>query len=59
MYPRRDTPLLLVPKRDNAHGLGYKPNAGLMKSLGTKEGGPGKGPNIAGMHTTFVSLCMY
>ena len=48
MYPRRDTPLLLIPKKENTHGLGYKPGVGLMESLGAKAAGVAKGPNIAG-----------
>lgn len=47
MYPRRDTPLLIVPKKENTHGLGYIPNAGLMADLGSQGSVP-KGQNIAG-----------
>lgn len=38
MYPRRDTPLLLVPRKDNSHGLGYTPGMGLNASLGVTGG---------------------
>lgn len=48
MYPQRDTPLLLIPKKDNTHGLGYKPGMGLMETLGAKGGSTTNGPNIAG-----------
>ncbi|KAH8104114.1 hypothetical protein BXZ70DRAFT_1005660 [Cristinia sonorae] len=46
-YPRRDTPLLLAPRKDNTHGLGYSPGMGLNESLGVKGSGGTKGPNLA------------
>lgn len=48
MYPRRDTPLLLVSRKDNSHGLGYTPGLGLNESLGGRAGGENKGPRLAG-----------
>ncbi|KAK7686311.1 hypothetical protein QCA50_010535 [Cerrena zonata] len=41
MYPRRDTPVLLAPRKENAHGLGYRPGISLNESLGV---GGKKGP---------------
>ncbi|THH28376.1 hypothetical protein EUX98_g5824 [Antrodiella citrinella] len=46
-YPRRDTPLLLVSRKDNSHGLGYKPGMGLNESLGVQDGAGVKGPQLA------------
>ena len=47
MYPRRDTPLLVVPRKDNSHGLGYTPGMSLNDSLGGRSA-ESKGPRIAG-----------
>lgn len=49
MYPRRDTPLLIVQRKDNSHGLGYTPGMGLNESLGVQGGAGSKGPKISGM----------
>ncbi|TCD61711.1 hypothetical protein EIP91_008020 [Steccherinum ochraceum] len=46
-YPRRDTPLLIVPRKDNQHGLGYSPGMSLNQSLGVKGGANAKGPKLA------------
>lgn len=45
MYPRRDTPLLVVRRKDNSHGLGYSPGLGLNESLGRE--GEKQGPNLS------------
>ncbi|PSS31123.1 hypothetical protein PHLCEN_2v2347 [Hermanssonia centrifuga] len=47
MYPRRDTPLLIVPRKDNSHGLGYVPGMSLNNSLGASGSGETKGPRLA------------
>ncbi|KAI5895592.1 uncharacterized protein SCHCODRAFT_02699468 [Schizophyllum commune H4-8] len=44
-YAPRDTPVLLVPRKDNTHGLGYRPGMGLGESSGS--GKERAGPNIA------------
>ena len=36
LYPRKDTPLLLLPRKDNFHGLGYTPGLGLIESIGSE-----------------------
>jgi G patch domain-containing protein 1 len=46
MYPPRDTPLLIVGRKENSHGLGYVPGMGLNESLGVK--GSASGPKLAG-----------
>ncbi|KII86063.1 hypothetical protein PLICRDRAFT_56526 [Plicaturopsis crispa FD-325 SS-3] len=43
-YAPRDTAVLLVDRKDNSHGLGYRPGMGLHESVGTK--GPA-GPRLA------------
>ncbi|GBE86697.1 G patch domain-containing protein [Sparassis crispa] len=46
MYPRRDTPVLLAPRKDNFHGLGYVPGMRLQEALGQEEARE-KGPTLA------------
>ena len=47
-YAPRDAPILLVDRKDNAHGLGYRPGIGLNDSLGVGKGVDGlKGPNLS------------
>jgi G patch domain-containing protein 1 len=47
-YAPRDTPILRVDRKDNAHGLGYKPGIGLNDSLGVSKGAEGsKGPKLS------------
>lgn len=47
-YAPRDTPVLVVERKDNSHGLGYRPGMSLNDSLGVKgSGGSSTGPNIA------------
>lgn len=46
-YATRDTPLLVVPRKDNSHGIGYQPGMGLNESVGAS--GSRSGPNLAGM----------
>ncbi|KAJ7708879.1 hypothetical protein B0H17DRAFT_1031153 [Mycena rosella] len=37
-YAPRDTPILVVERKDNSHGLGYHPGMGLNESVGGKSG---------------------
>jgi G patch domain-containing protein 1 len=47
-YAPRDTPILLVDRKDNAHGLGYRAGMGLNDSLGVSKGTEGlKGPKLS------------
>jgi len=47
-YAPRDTPILLVDRKDNSHGLGYNPGMGLHDSVGGKGGSDSsKGPRLA------------
>ncbi|KAJ4474861.1 hypothetical protein J3R30DRAFT_3337189 [Lentinula aciculospora] len=47
-YAPRDTPVLVVERKDNSHGLGYRPGMSLNDSLGVKSGnGSSTGPNIS------------
>lgn len=48
-YARRDTPLLLVERKDNSHGIGYTPGMGLNESLGASAN-TSKGPQLACMY---------
>jgi G patch domain-containing protein 1 len=34
MFAPRDTPLIIIERKDNFHGLGYDPGLGLHASLG-------------------------
>ena len=47
-YAPRDTPVLLVERKDNYHGLGYHPGMGLNESLGAKDNVGGTGPKLSG-----------
>ncbi|KAL0580862.1 hypothetical protein V5O48_001154 [Marasmius crinis-equi] len=47
-YAPRDTPVLVVGRKDNFHGIGYKPGMSLNETLGQKASGSGiSGPNIS------------
>ncbi|KAG6908902.1 hypothetical protein DXG01_002880 [Tephrocybe rancida] len=47
-YAPRDTPILLVERKDNSHGLGYNPGMGLHEGTGGKGGSESfKGPRLA------------
>ncbi|KAF9473416.1 DUF1604-domain-containing protein [Pholiota conissans] len=47
-YAPRDTPILVVKRKDNFHGLGYVPGRSLQDSLGNTAAGVSKGPKLAG-----------
>lgn len=47
-YAPRDTPVLLVARKDNTHGLGYVPGLNLQQSLGDGKSGDVSGPRLAG-----------
>ncbi|KAF8628699.1 hypothetical protein AX17_005922 [Amanita inopinata Kibby_2008] len=47
MYPRRDTPLLVVKRKDNSYGLGYFSGPGLHEMLGESKADTGTGPRIS------------
>lgn len=47
-YPRADTPLTVVPRKDNAHGLGYTPGLSLNDALGNDRDPQSSGPRISG-----------
>ncbi|KAF9059660.1 hypothetical protein BDP27DRAFT_1431048 [Rhodocollybia butyracea] len=48
-YAPRDTPVLIVERKDNSHGLGYRSGMSLNERLGAKGGGgsTSMGPKIA------------
>lgn len=54
-YPRRDTPMLLVPRKENSHGIGYVPGMSLDDSLGGPNTASKSGPQISGT-SAFNSL---
>lgn len=47
-YPRPDTPLTVVPRKDDAHGLGYNPGPSLNVALGNDRNSNPSGPRISG-----------
>ncbi|KAF8902383.1 hypothetical protein CPB84DRAFT_1775955, partial [Gymnopilus junonius] len=47
-YAPRDTPVLVVKRKDNSHGLGYVPGISLQESLGNNAAGSSKDPRLAG-----------
>lgn len=46
-YAPRDTAVLIVERKDNSHGLGYRPGMSLNERLGAKGGSTSMGPKIA------------
>lgn len=48
LYPRRDTKVLVMPKKDDKHGVGYDPGASLAVLNNQKEDEMSQGPNISG-----------
>lgn len=46
-YAPRDTPILVAERKDNSHGLGYKPGMGLSDSIGAGNKEGPKGPNLS------------
>ena len=47
-YPRADTPLTVVPRKDNTHGLGYSSGLSLIDALGNDRDPKSSGPRISG-----------
>lgn len=56
VYPRPDTPLTIVPRKDNAHGLGYTPGLSLDDALGNDRNPASSGPRISGRFIDDLSL---
>jgi G patch domain-containing protein 1 len=56
VYAPRDTPLIIVERKDNFHGLGYDPGLGLHASLGVAPDASkqSSGPRLAG---TYFRCC--
>ena len=50
MYAPRDTPILIVDRKDNSHGLGYHPGMSLNETFGVKSRGDAAGPKLASMY---------
>lgn len=50
-YAPRDTPVLVVERKDNFHGLGYRPGMRLNDGAGTKNSSGPAGPNLSGKHS--------
>lgn len=46
MYAPRDTPLLIVDRKDNSHGIGYTPGMGLNTTVGGNK--DHNGPKLSG-----------
>ena len=56
-YPRADTPLTIIPRKDNTHGLGYVSGLSLNDALGNDHDSKSTGPRISGRvigHSRFV-----
>lgn len=58
-YAPRDTPVLIIERKDNSHGLGYRPGLTLNESLGSSKSGNIKGPRIAGKFKDKPSLFLF
>ncbi|KAF7770333.1 hypothetical protein Agabi119p4_6307 [Agaricus bisporus var. burnettii] len=46
-YAPRDTPVLIIERKDNFHGLGYRSGMTLNESLGSSKADSGKDPRIS------------
>ena len=46
-YAPRDTPILIVERKDNLHGIGYQPGMTLHESLGSANPGSSKDARIS------------
>ncbi|KXN90681.1 G patch domain-containing protein 1 [Leucoagaricus sp. SymC.cos] len=46
-YAPRDTPVLVVERKDNAHGIDYRPGMTLHESMGSSKQGSITGPRIS------------
>lgn len=57
-YPRLDTPPTVVPRKDNAHGLGYTLGLSLNDSLGNGHDSQSSGPRISGWLTGYPRLAI-
>jgi len=55
-YPRPDTPPTLVPRKDNAHGLGYTPGLNLNDAIGNERDSKPSGPRISGRLANYSNL---
>ena len=56
LYPRKDVPVIIVPRKDNFHGLGYSPGLSLNASVGGEKAR--EGANISGGFGVFhAKLC--
>jgi len=55
-YPRVDTPLTVVPRKDNAHGLGYNPGLNLNDAIGNDRDSKPSGPRISGRLSNYSNL---
>lgn len=53
-YAPRDTPLLIFDRKDNWHGLGYRPGMSLNDAMGSKGQNMPKGPNLACWLNKFI-----
>ena len=58
-YAPRDTPVLLVTRKDNTHGLGYVPGLRLNQSLGDGNMGGGSDPKLAGIQISHSYCSCY
>jgi G patch domain-containing protein 1 len=61
-YAPRDTPIMLVDRKDNSHGLGYSPGMSLDESLGVGTRKTASGPTLVCASTCFIlkrlNLCL-
>lgn len=58
LFPRRDTSVLLAPRKDNSHGVGYVPGIRLEESV-SGDASRSKGPSLAGACSMRSCGCRY
>jgi len=61
-YAPRDTPIMLVDRKNNSHGLGYSPGMSLDESLGVGTRKTASGPKLVCASTCLdlkrLNLCL-
>lgn len=48
LYPRTDTKVVVIPRKDDKHGVGYEPGASLTAMVNQRDDQTPQGPNISG-----------
>ena len=58
-YPRRDTPVLSTPRKENSHGIGYIPGMSLNDTLDGGKSNANSGRQISGEYEFVLWKCQF